>query len=218
MDGPGSLTLKKILENMGFSFYLGAKVKEILGEKEAQNLALEDGQILPGRMILFSAGIRPNLDLAQSMGLEVDKGVKVNDHLMTSQDGVWAAGDLIEFEGRIYGIWPAASAQGEIAGTNMAGGDAVYNGTVLSNSLKVVGVDLTSAGEIDPDGKFEAAVFEDEGVYRKIVVEDGRIKGFIFLGQTSGVKECQAALEQEKDIGSLIKEMGGKDFDFSKMT
>jgi nitrite reductase (NADH) large subunit len=82
----------------------------------------------------------------------------------------------------------------------------------------VVGVDLTSAGEIDPDGKFEAAVFEDEGVYRKIVVEDGRIKGFIFLGQTSGVKECQAALEQEKDIGSLIKEMGEKDFDFSKMT
>ena len=218
MDGPGSRTLKKILENMGFSFYLGAKVKEILGEKEAQNLALEDGQILPGRMILFSAGIRPNLDLAQSMGLEVDKGVKVNDHLMTSQEGVWAAGDLIEFEGRIYGIWPAASAQGEIAGTNMAGGDAVYNGTVLSNSLKVVGVDLTSAGEIDPNGKFEAAVFEDEGVYRKIVVEDGRIKGFIFLGQTSGVKECQAALEQEKDIGSLIKEMGEKDFDFSKMT
>ncbi|MBW2623313.1 MAG: NAD(P)/FAD-dependent oxidoreductase, partial [Deltaproteobacteria bacterium] len=217
MDGPGALKLQQILETLGFSFYLGAKVKEILGDDKARNLALEDGQTLPGDMVLFSAGIRPNLDLARSMGLETDKGVKVNDRLMTSQDGVWAAGDLIEFEERIYGIWPAAQAQGEIAGANMSGGDAAYKGTVLSNSLKVVGVDLTSAGDIDPDGKLESSVYDGEGVYRKIVADSGRIKGFIFLGQTGGVKECQAALEQEKDIQPFFSEMGERDFDFSRL-
>jgi len=217
MDPAGALKLQRMLEEKGFSFYLGARAKEILGGKTAQGLALEDGQNLEGGLILFSAGIRPNLDLARQMNLNVDKGVKVDDLLMTGREGVWAAGDLIEHQGGIYGIWPAAMAQGDVAGTNMSGGKALYQGTLMSNSLKVVGVDLTSAGEIDPEGKLKSAVYETERGYRKIVVENDRITGFIFFGFTEGIKECQAALEQGIDISAFFQEMNEKDFDFSQL-
>ena len=215
MDKDGASKLQNYLENMGFSFYLGARAKEIVGDGAAEGLALEDGRTLPGGLVMFSAGIRPNLDLAKSINLETDRGLKVNDKLETSRPGVYAAGDLIEHQGRVYGIWPASKEQGEIAGINMAGGEAVYKGTVMSNSLKVVGVDLTSAGDIDAEGVKESAVYGDEKNYRKIVLDQGRIVGFIFFGLTKGIKECQAALEQKLDVSSWVEKMREKDFDFN---
>jgi nitrite reductase (NADH) large subunit len=217
MDSAAAAKLQSILEAKGFSFYLGAESKEISAAKGNLALELKDGQMLEGGLVLFSAGIRPDLTLAKDMGLEVDKGVKVDDHLMTSQRGVWAAGDLVEHEGRIYGIWPAAQEQGEIAGTNMAGGDAFYGGTVMSNSLKVVGVDLTSAGDIDADGKLSAAIYDEGEVYRKIVLDEGVIKGFIFFGLTQGVKECSQALKQGQQVGHLAEAMSEKDFDWNQL-
>lgn len=218
MDPTGAAKLQKILEGMGFSFYLGARAKEILGESAAKGLALEDGRNISGGLVLFSAGVRPNLDLAQAMGLDTDKGVKVDDYLKTSQENVWAAGDLIEHRGRVYGVWPAARTQGETAGKNMTGGRAVYEGTVLSNSLKVVGVDLTAAGDIDPEGRLESAVYEDETVYRKIVFDQGRMTGFIFFGLTTGVRECQAALEKGANVSEFAEAMKDRDFDFSLLS
>ena len=218
MDARGAAKLQTKLEDLGFSFFLGARSKEILGEKTAEGLALEDGTRVPGGLILFSAGIRPNLDLPKTMGLEIDKGVKVDDHLQTSHASIWAAGDLIEHQGRIYGIWPAAKSQGEVAGTNMAGGNALYQGTVMSNSLKVVGLDLTSAGNIDADNQLEAAISEDGDSYRKIVLDHGRMAGFIFFGTKNGIKECQSALEKGLDLSKFSQDLGNKDFDFSKLT
>ena len=218
MDAAGAAKLQKILEEMGFSFFLGVKAKEITGQQAADGAILEDGSRLPGGLVLFSAGVRGNLDLAQKMGLKIDKGLVVDDRMRTSLEGIWAAGDQIEHQGRLYGIWPASMAQGEVAGVNMAGGRAEYKGTVLSNSLKVVGVDLTSAGDIDADGKLDAAIYSGEKTYRKIVLDKGRIKGFIFFGLTKGIKECQKALEQEANLRAFAKDMGQKDFDFAKLS
>ena len=217
MDPAGAAKLQSRLEAQGFTFYLGARSKEIVGANAAEGLALEDGRVVRGDLVLFSAGVRPNLDLAKAMGLETDKGVKVDDRLTTSRSNVWAAGDLIEHRGRVYGIWPAAKEQGDAAGVNMAGGSAVYTGTVMSNSLKVVGVDLTSAGEIDAEGKFESAVFETADAYRKIVFDGGRIVGAIFYGLTKGVKETLAAMKKGVDCGAFKAGMGQGDFDFSKL-
>ena len=217
MDPAGAAKLQKRLEALGFSFYLGAKAKEISQSAGGLSLALEDGQVLDGGLVLFSAGIRPNLELAVNMGLDTDKGIKVDDHLRTSAPDVYAAGDAIEHHGRLYGIWPAARDQGRVAGINMAGGDTEYNGTIMSNSLKVVGVDLTAAGEIDADGNLDSAVYEDDEIYRKIVAKDGRLAGFIFYGAKDGVAPCTKALEAKAEVGHLMDDMRKKDFDFSRL-
>ncbi|WP_449246625.1 NAD(P)/FAD-dependent oxidoreductase [Desulfarculus baarsii] len=217
MDARGAAKLQAHLEAMGFEFYLGQKAKEITGQAKADGLLLESGQHLPGGLILFSAGVRPNLDLARQMGLDIGQAVKVDDRMATDMPGVWAAGDVAEHRGRYYGVWPAAQAQGAVAGANMAGGHELYQGTIVSNALKVVGVDLVAGGDIDAEGKLPAAVFEDERVYRKIVLDEGQIKGFIFYGQAQGARQCQKAMEQGRDVAEHAQAMTAKDFDFDRL-
>lgn len=217
MDAPGAAKLQARLEGMGFSFYLGARSKEIVPESGGLSLVLEDGRKLSGGLILFSAGIRGNVELARQLGLAMDKGVQVDDRMGTSLPGVWAAGDHVEHRGRLYGLWASSKAQGEVAGVNMAGGQAVYEGTVPSSSLKVAGIDLTSVGDIDAEGKLEAAVWQDADSYRKIVLENGVIKGFIFLGVTAGIKECRAAMERKVDVSALMPQMREAGFDFKRL-
>jgi nitrite reductase (NADH) large subunit len=219
MDLPGAELLKMEMEAMGFSFFLGAKSQEILGEQKAEGLLLEGGETIPCDMVLISAGIRPNVDLAKKLGLEVDKGVSVNDRLETQNRDVYAAGDLIQHRGLFYGIWPASEEQGRIAGINMAGGNACYDGTVMSNRLKVVGIDFVSSGDIDVDGRFENLVKKDEGnfIYRKLVLKDDIIVGCILLGDISGNSEFLDAMEKNKNVGPFRDELLAEGFDFKKL-
>ena len=155
MDVAGAAILARQMEDMGFTFHLGAKTREIAPGPEGLTVNLESGEKLKGDLVLISAGVRPDLSLAQALGLDIDKGVKVDDTMKTSRDGIYAAGDLIEHRGRFYGIWPAAMEQGAVAGAAMAGQAAKYEGTLPSNVLKVVGIDLVAAGDIDADGKLD---------------------------------------------------------------
>lgn len=206
MDPEGARILQGIMEGMGFEFYLGVRSQEIRGEEgEAKGLLLEDGRYLEADLILISAGVRPHLELAQALGLEIGRGVTVNDRMETSVPGLYAAGDTIEHRGVYYGIWPAAEEQGRVAGVNMAGDEALYQGTVLNNKLKVVGIDLVSAGEIDPDGKMESEVLSDtdRGMYRKIVYKDDRIVGCILLGDIRGQRRILQAIGRGTPVGPL---------------
>ena len=84
-------------------------------------LELKDGKAVESNFILVSAGIKPNIALAQASGISANKGIIVNDLMETSIPNIYAAGDVAEHKGRIYGIWPAAQRQGVIAGINMSG-------------------------------------------------------------------------------------------------
>ncbi len=219
MDVPGAEVLKRQMEGMGFTFYLGAKSNQIKGDAKVEGLVLEDGTSINCDMILISAGVRPNLELSQRLGLEIDKGVIVNDRMETKIASICAAGDLVQHRGRFYGIWPAAERQGEVAGINMAGGEELYEGTVMSNRLKVVGIDLVSSGEIDVDGQFESLVKEDEAkyIYRKLIFKDGVIIGCILLGDVRGNGEILNAIEEKKDVAHLKGNIFETNFDFRRL-
>lgn len=203
LDPDGAKRLQEIMEGMGFSFRLGAKTQEISGAEQAEQVLLEGGESLPARMVVISAGVRPNLELAKAFNLEHDKGIKVDDHMRTSVADVFAAGDVAEFKGIPYGIWPAAMEQGKLAGINMAGGDEVYQGTTMANTLKVVGVDLASAGDIDAEGKFESRVMTDEKVYKKIVIDNNVITGCIMLGETKAFNKITKMMAEKQDISKI---------------
>jgi nitrite reductase (NADH) large subunit len=204
-DPACSALLQKRLEEMGLSFYMGAASKEIQGEDQVQGLLLEDGRQVETNLILISAGVRPNLELAQKLGLKIGKGVPVSEKMETELKDVFAAGDSIEYKGMLYGIWPASEKQGEVAGMNMAGQDAIYGGTTLSNLLKVAGIDLLAAGDIDPDGKLEAIVDlnREKNTYRKIVIKENHIVGVLLFGTLQGRKLVLKALNEKKDISGI---------------
>jgi nitrite reductase (NADH) large subunit len=197
--------LKGRLEQMGFIFYLGVVSKEILGEETAQGLLLEDGRHIPTDLVIVSAGVRPHMALAQKLGIKTGKGIPVTDQMETELPGIYGAGDSIEHRGIVYGIWSAAEQQGEVAGTVMAGGGLAYKGTTFSNQLKVVGIDLLAAGDIDPDGKLESFVEQDNqaGTYRKLVVKDDYLAGVLLFGKLDGRVKLLKAIDGQMDISAL---------------
>jgi nitrite reductase (NADH) large subunit len=217
LDIEGAKRLQAIMEGMGFSFRLGAKTHEIAGGDFVDGVHLESGEILSARMVLISAGVRPNMDLALPMSLDADKGIKVDERLRTNQADIYAAGDVAEFKGMPYGIWPAAMEQGKIAGTNMAGGDMVYGGTTMANILKVVGIELASAGDIDAENKRESRVVSDEATYKKIVLDNNRIIGCIMLGDTKGFNKITKAMSEKRDLSGIKDRILSAGFDFNSL-
>jgi nitrite reductase (NADH) large subunit len=214
LDVDGAKRLQGIMEEMGFSFRLGAKTQEIMGDDRIKGVLLEGGETLPAEMVIISAGVRSNLELAEPLGLDLDKGIKVDEQLLTSQPDIYAAGDAAEFKGIPYGIWPAAMEQGKIAGINMAGGDMIYEGTTMANTLKVVGIDLASAGNIDAENELESRIVTDEKLYKKIVIENDQIIGCIMLGDTKGFNRVTKAMSEKHDVSQIKDQILEEGFDF----
>jgi nitrite reductase (NADH) large subunit len=187
-------------------FVLGAKTKSIIDLPQRRGIALEDGRFVAGEMILVSAGVTPNRELLDGLPLGSGRGVQVNDLLETGIPDMYAAGDLIEHRNVMYGIWPAAERQGKIAGANMAGGREEYAGTLPSNVLKVAGIDLMSAGNIDAEGRYRAIVEADpeKGVYKKLVLDGDTLVGCILCGSTEGKKEILTAIQEKKPFQERI--------------
>lgn len=217
MDTEGARILQKQLEQQGFSFHLGAKAKEIAGGANAEGIILESGEKISADIILFSAGIKPNLDLAKNIGLAINKSIIVDENMRTNIPSIFAAGDAAEFKGAPGGLWTTAMKQGSCAGINMAGGNSIYQPTAPSTKLKVVGINLVSAGNIDAENKLKSAVYEGGGNYRKIVLENGIIKGFIFLGNIDGAAGCVSAMNSKKQTDAFYEEMRKADFNFNKL-
>ncbi len=215
MDPAGAEILKTQMESMGFAFYLGASTKEIPGDDRASGIVLEDGTNIEGDVIIISAGVRPRAGLAKNVGLTINKGVAVNDRMESEIKDIYAAGDLIEHRDRFYGIWPAAEEQGRVAGINMAGGDALYEGTTMSNVLKVVGIDLAAAGDIDADGKCDTIVYKDSEkfIYKKLVLKDNIISGCILFGDISGYRKILKAVKEKRNVQAIRKSLEKWDFE-----
>jgi nitrite reductase (NADH) large subunit len=149
--------------------------------------------------------------------LDHDKGIQVDERLKTSQLDIYAAGDVAEYKGMPYGIWPAAMEQGKIAGINMAGGDILYQGTTMSNTLKVVEIDLASAGNIDAEGEYESKIVSEGGIYKKIVIYENQIIGCIMLGDTTGFNIITNAMSDRKDISQVKDDILKKGFDLKTL-
>ena len=200
LDNEGAARLQHFFEKMNFSFRLGTTTKEIAGDDRAEHVILKNGDVIPTEMVIISAGVRPNLKLAKMLGVNTDKGVIVDKYMQTSQADIFAAGDVIEFEGRIYGIWPAAVEQGKTAGINISGGKTAYEGTTLSNILKVAGIDLASVGEIDEENRFESKIVAVHDIYKKVVIDNGKIIGCIMLGDRKHFNRISKAISSGEDI------------------
>lgn len=221
LDQDGAALLEQIVESRGVNVTVGVKTEEIVGQQTVSGVALSGGKQVSGELVLFSAGVRSNTDLASQAGIKINRGVLVDDHLLTNATDVYAAGDVAEFQGRVYGIIPAALDQAKIAALNMIDGqEHVYSGTVPSNTLKIVGIDLTSMGVVNPEGSgFEEVkkLKKDERIYRKIVVQQGVIVGAIVLGETKSVAPLKRLMDQRIDVSKYRDSMLEDGFDFRQI-
>ena len=222
LDTDGAAILKNHIASRGIEIVLGTKTAEILGESTVSGILLDNGETIHGDLVLFSAGIRSNIELSLKAGIKANRGVIVDDHLRTSADDVYAIGDVAEFEGTVYGIIPAAIEQAKIATANIMGEENnIYTGTFPSNTLKVVDIDLTSIGVVNPeDSKYEEIKETDQkkGVYKKLVLDKGKIVGAIIVGDKKRVLLIKRLIAQETDITKHKKAILRDNFDYKKAT
>ncbi len=219
MDITGAQILYEKMAEMGFQFYLGAKTQAIENSTSGLWVVLESGEKILAQMVIISAGVRSEISLGEKLNLALNKGIIVNEKLNSSLPDIYAAGDIAEYNGQVYGIWPAAMEQGKIAGLNMAGQSAIYQGTIPANTLKVAGIDLLSAGEIDATENMESIIYKNEQakVYRKLVVKDDILIGAILLGDIRGGKEIQKAIELKRNISAFKNKLNDLNFNFAAL-
>lgn len=221
LDQDGATLLKEIIETRGINISVGVKTDEVLGQDATSGISLNNGKQLSGDMVLFSAGIRPNTDLAVHAGIKVNRGVVVDQNLQTNVNDVYAAGDVAEFKERVYGIIPAAVDQAKIAALNMLEKEKhLYQGTIPSNTLKIAGIDLTSMGLVTPEehGSEEIKKMNREAkVYRKIVLKQGIIVGVIVLGETRSIAPLKSLMDKRIDVSRYKDSILEDGFDLRKI-
>ncbi len=194
LDERGAGLLASLIEGPRCRVVLGAKVASFIGGTRVRGVRLEDGTEIPAQTVLVSAGIAPRVGLARSAGLAVNHGVVVDERLRTTDPDIFAAGDLVEFQGVVWGIIPAALEHAPVVAANMLGRPALaYRQTIPQNTLKVAGIALTSIGAATLEGA-EARDCEiidkldrDAGRYEKYVLRGGTLIGCILLGSRANL-------------------------------
>jgi len=222
LDAEGAQVLQSLLEAQGLRILTGAATEAIVGDEHATGVRLGDGRVVDGKLVLISTGIRSRVELAREAGLEVNRGVVVDEQLRTSIAGVYAAGDAAEFEGRIYGIIPAAIEQARVAAANMVTpGSAIYTGTLPATTLKIADIDLTCLGEAMATGDEFTVLREVDpasGVYRRLTLRDSKIVGAILLGDTQSVRSVKQLIATGRDVSAYSERLLDESFDLRALT
>lgn len=213
LDLDASNILRTKLEEHGVVIKTGLSVMEIMDDGgQVSGVRLSDGSIAPCQLVIGAKGVNPNVGLTQDSGIKINTGILTDERMKTNIENIFAAGDVAETvdllrgERTVNALWPNAISQGRVAGQNMAGGEAKYNGSMSMNSISFYELDIISFGIVNPKGdKYETIVERDPPDYRKLVIKNGRIVGMITVGDIRN----SGALLSLSMRGEELARMGG---------
>jgi nitrite reductase (NADH) large subunit len=217
LDKEGADILRGIFENWGIEVKTDSKTEEFIGEDVIKEVVLANGTKVKADMVLLSTGVRSNLSIFELSNLPHNKGAAVDDYMMVTED-VYASGDVAEYKGVSYGIIPPAIEQGTVAGKNMVRhGEAIYSGSVPTNTLKIAGFDFTSVGNVNPQNEADFEIVRAkapiDGKYRKIVLKDNKVQGIIILGLKGEAVAANKLVNLKTDVSQFKDKL--VDIDFS---
>lgn len=211
LDPDGSPLFTRIIQRSGVEIHYGVYVEEILGEECVTGLKTRAPQEIPAEIVVISAGIHPNIELAKAAGLKTGRGIEVNERMQTSDPDIYAAGDCASIHGVCSGLWETAAAQGAVAGACISGDERSFSCKLAGATLAAFGTQLFSIGDLGAgEGPYEQISLYNEvrSTYRKIYFKQGRLVGGVLLGDVrltnpllAGVTrtiEADAALEMMK--------------------
>ena len=197
LDKETSDELQAVLEGFGVEVLTGEAVEGVLGTEKVEGVKTSKREI-PCDLILWGIGMRPDVALAADAGIELGQlgAIRVDDHMRSSVPYIYACGDCVESLDQLSGdpavhlFWEPAQRGGTVAGTNAAGGELLYQGSCavfLTNKggLSIVALGKTAA-ELDAD---KAVILQEkrDGVFRRLLLEDGRLKGAQMVGSLEDV-------------------------------
>jgi ferredoxin-nitrate reductase len=191
LDPASAAMLAAALEGLGVHAVCGTGVARC----EPGMVTLESGETIEAGVTVVAAGVRPEASLAERAGIEVGRGVLVDDEMRTSAPSVWAVGECAEHRGTVYGLWAPVAAQARVAGASVSGDPAAFHAEAPATNLKVAGVSLFAGGRREAGGEDELVWIDGRrGIYRKLVLDGERLAGATLLGDVSGAREISALL------------------------
>ncbi len=212
-DETASQLAQKRLREAGVEVRCETTASELLSEDgHVVGAKLTDGDTIPADLVIFAIGVSPATGIVEGAGIEIDRGIVVDDHMRSSAEDVYAAGDVAQARALLCGthrciaIFPNACRQGAIAGRNMAGADATWDGGLVMNSVTVVDVPTISVGvteALGEDHEVLAELDEDACTYRKIVLEGDRIVGAVFVGEIDRAGIITGLIREQVDVSEI---------------
>ena len=205
LDSTGGGYLTTRMETLGVRVLLKRSTKAIFGETRVEGVEFSDGTRVEAEIVVVAAGIRPNVELGRKAGLDVNRGIVVNDHLETSHPDIFAVGECVEHRGVCYGLVAPLLEQGKVLAATMTGNKGpTYIGTVQAAKLKIMGVDVFSAGACTDVNDTEPVRFEDPalGIYKKLLLRQGKLAGVMLVGDTSDSHRYMDWLRSDTDLST----------------
>jgi nitrite reductase (NADH) large subunit len=205
LDDSAGAILRRSVEDLGIQVHTDKRTTEVRTDDDGRlsGIVFADGETIDCDMLVVAAGIRPNVGLAQRAGLTVERAIVVDDHMRSiDDDAIYVVGECAQHRGQVYGLvaplWEQAAVLADhLTGTNTR---AAYHGSRTATKLKVAGVDVAAMGlkapEL-PDDEFVQYSEPRQGVYKTIVIRDGKLVGATLVGDVSKV----AFLTQAFDSG-----------------
>jgi len=218
LDETASDMAQQTLSQAGIRTITDNTVAEIGGNESVREVILNDSQVIPCDLVVMAIGVTPRTELATGAGIEVNRGILVDRHMRTSAPEIYACGDAAEAYDFIYDsnrpvpIWPGAYIGGRTAGINMAGGDAEYPGVAAMNSLNYFGLDIVSAGIVMDGDRYEVLTEQANGRYKKLLLENNLIKGFVFVGDIDKSGMIFGLMKDGVDVGGFKDRLLADDF------
>jgi nitrite reductase (NADH) large subunit len=203
LDATAAALLQPRLGELGVNALLNRNTTEAFGNGRVAGLRFADAQQLEADLIVVSVGIRPEATLARDSGLHTDRGIVVDDAMRTSHPDVVALGECAEHGGIVYGLVAPIYDQAQVAADTLLGRAAAYGGSTMSAKLKVAGIDLVAIGAAEGPGEAATADARN-GVYRKLVVQDGRAAGAILLGDVRGAEALLDAVQRQEEVADPL--------------
>ncbi|PLP99691.1 assimilatory nitrite reductase large subunit [Cupriavidus pauculus] len=206
LDKPAAELLKLALERKGLRFLLSAQTAGILGEDRVTGVLFKDGVRIPADLVVMTAGVRPNIELATGAGLRCERAIVVDDTLQTFDPRIYAVGECVQHRNATFGLVAPIWDQARVCAAHLAGaGHRRYVQQATATKLKVTGVDLYSAGDfIGADGS-EDLVLRDprRGVYKRLVLQDGRLVGAVLYGDVKDGPWYFDLIQSGKPVAAL---------------
>ncbi|RUM82845.1 MAG: nitrite reductase large subunit [Candidatus Thioglobus sp.] len=208
LDSTASQMLLTSLRERGMSFKLEAQTQKLSADDSGRVKQIEfaDGSAMDADLVVMAVGIRPNFSLAQQSGVHCERGIVVDDTMLTYDPSIYAVGECIQHRGLCYGLVAPLFEQAKVCANHLAGyGIGIYEGSVTSTKLKVTGIDLFSAGNFKGTENSEDLVFQDvaRGVYKKIVIENDTIIGSVMYGDTIDGSWYFQLMKDENNIADM---------------
>lgn len=206
LDKPAATLLQSALERKGLRFLLGAQTAEILGTDRVTGLRFKDGSEIPADLVVMTAGVRPNIELAAGAGLHCERAIVVDDTLQTYDPRIYAVGECVQHRQATFGLVAPIWDQARVCAAHLAGsGHRRYVQQATATKLKVTGVDLYSAGDFIGGEGSEDLVLRDarRGVYKRLVLQDGCLVGAVLYGDVQDGPWYFDMIQRRTPVGAL---------------